>query len=428
MSVPPPPEPPEDDENTASSDPFDIAPSADAPENFDANGFDDPGLDSGRPEVAASKSKIIAVMGSLGFLLLFLLYNIFSSDEEKVAPPPKKLETVEAPPELPLSPPPTLPDVGPVAPSPIAPPPTLIPPAIPVPNMPLPGESLPIVDPAKENAAAAQLAERQRSGLFASGGGEGGLLSDPPKTPTTQNFFGADANTGFANSVTATQVAKAVATRMTNLRQTVGQGRIVQATLETAISTDLPAQIRAIVSRDVYGEAGNIPLIPKGSRLIGTYNTSLLPGQNRVFIVWQRLIRPDGIDIMINSSGVDNLGFAGLEGFLDNKFQQVFSRAVLASVISVGLAIGADSAGIGQTSQTESIFGTGQSSQTQQGDAAAVATTQAIQNLGQISQQFLTNFVNIRPTILVDQGTPINVMLNRDLVFPADVAGGAVIQ
>lgn len=425
MSVPPPPEPPEDSSAASSDDPFGIAPNASGSESLGAadDGFGDQDLDSGRPEVAASKSRIVAVMGSLGFVVLFLLYNIFSGDDPKPVEQKKKIEIVEAPPEPKLSPPPSLPNIGPSAPAPIAPPPSLTPPAIPAPV-----DALPVVDPQKESAAAAQLAERQRSGLFAAGGGNGGLLGGAPETPTTQqSFFGSDPNAGFANSASVTQAARSVATRLTNLRQTIGQGRIIQATLETAISTDLPAQIRAIVSRDVYAEAGNNVLIHKGSRLIGTYNTSIVPGQNRVFILWQRVIRPDGVDIMINSPGVDNLGFAGLEGFLDTKFQQVFSRAVLASIISIGLAVGADSAGLGETSQTSSVFG-GNQSTTQQGDAGATATVQALQNLGNISQQFLTNFVNVRPTILVDQGTPVNVMLNRDLVFPANVAAGGVIQ
>ncbi len=432
MTVPPPPEPPEDSDNSAASaDPFGISPSSEGMGSGSADVFDDPGLDQGKPEVAASKSRILAVMGSLGVLVLFLLYNIFSTPEAEVPEGPKKIEVAEAPPEAPLTPPPALPDVGPTAPAPVAPPPDLVPPPVPAPVVPTPmQDTLPIVDPAKENAAAAQLAERQRSSIFASGGSGGGLLGSTPSTPTTQqnNFFGSDPNASFANAATATEAKKSVASRIPNLRQTIAQGRIIQATLETAISTDLPAQIRAIVARDVYGEAGTAVLIPKGSRLIGAYNTSILPGQNRVFIVWQRLIRPDGIDIMVNSSGVDNLGFAGLDGFLDTKFREVFSRAVLASVISIGLAIGADSAGVGQTSQTSSIFGQGQSAQTQQGDAAALATNQALQNLGNVSQQFLTNFVNVRPTILVDQGTPVNVMLNRDLVFPSEVAGGSVIH
>lgn len=421
MTVPPPPEPPEDNPGVA-DDPFGISPNADA-SNTDGNvEFDEPGLDSGRPEVAASKSRIIAVMGSVGLVLALLVYNIFST-EEKVVTEKKKIDIVQAPPEPSLSPPPSLPGVGPVAPVAIVPPPAIVPPAVPAPTI----DTLPVVDPAKESAAAAQLAERQRSGIFASGGGTGGLLGGPETTPTQQGFFGSGADVGFANSAQMTQAIKATATRIPNLNRTVAQGRIIQATLETAISTDLPAQIRAIVSRDTYGEAGDVPLIPRGSRLIGVYNNAILTGQSRVFIIWQRLIRPDGIDIMINSPGVDGLGMAGLQGQLDTKFQQVFSRAVLSSVIAISLAIGADSLGVGESSQSTSIFGNGQSSTTTQGDAAATATNSAIANLGSVTSDFLTRFMNVQPTIIVDQGTPVNVMLNRDLIFPADVAGGMVI-
>lgn len=420
MTIPPPPEPPEENPAIA-EDPFGISPNAD--NNPDGGiEFEEPGLDSGRPEVAATKSRIIAVTGSVGLVLVLLLYNIFFNNDPEISTEKKKIEIVQAPPEPKLSPPPSLPSTGPVAPPAISPPPNIIPPPIPSPEV----SALPVVDPAQESAAAAQLAERQRSNIFASGGGGGGLLGGPETTPTQQGFFGTGGDSGFANSAQMTQAAKAVATRIPNLNRTVAQGRIIQATLETAISTDLPAQIRAIVSRDTYAEAGRVALIPKGSRLIGVYNTSLLSGQSRVFIVWQRLIRPDGIDILINSAGVDSLGLAGLSGHLDTKFQQVFSRAVMASVISISLALGADSMGLGESSQSTSVFGGGTTT-TNQGDAGATAANEALENLGTVAETFLTRFMDVRPTILVDQGTPVNVMLNRDLIFPADVAGGMII-
>lgn len=422
MTVPPPPPPPEDNP-TGAEDPFGISPSDSSPAPETDFEFEEPGLDSGRPEVAATKSRIIAVGGSVGLLVLFLLYNIlFSGKDDKVAET-KKLEIVQAPPEPKLSPPPDLPNVGPVAPTSIAPPPSIVPPPIPAPSA---TNTLPIVDPAKESAAAAQLAERQRSGLFAAGGGSGGLLSPSATTPTSQVLFGSDPNAGFANSASVTQAQKSVATRMGNLRQIIGQGRIIQATLETAISTDLPAQIRAIVSRDTYGEAGDVALIPKGSRLIGTYNTSLIPGQNRVFIIWQRLIRPDGVDIMINSTGVDGLGMAGLAGQLDTKFQQIFSRALMASVITIALASGAEAINGDSETTTSSSPLTGGTSTTTGGTTSAI--NNSLDRLGQIAQTTLEGFIQLKPTVIVDQGTPVNVMLNRDLVFPADVAGAAIIQ
>ena len=200
----------------------------------------------------------------------------------------------------------------------------------------------------------------------------------------------------------------------------------MQGTLETVINTDLPATIRAIVSRDVYGEAGTTALIPKGSRMVGTYSTSLQAGQTRVFVVWQRIIRPDGVDIMVNSPGTDAIGQAGLTGQVDTKFQELLSRSILASVFSIAFAIGADEINGDDNSQTSTTIGA--AGTTQEGNAASTATVNALNRLGSVTEQFITQFINVRPTILVDQGSPVNIIVNRDLLFPADVSGTNIIN
>ncbi len=127
---------------------------------------------------------------------------------------------------------------------------------------------------------------------------------------------------------------------------------------------------------------------------------------------------------MINSPLVDQIGQAGIGGQVDTKFQQIFSRAVMASVISIAFASVSDAVnGEGASSTTNSTFGT-----TQSGDGATTATINALNRLGSTTDSFLQRFINVRPTILVDQGTPVNVFINRDLIFPADLAGTRVIQ
>ncbi len=148
---------------------------------------------------------------------------------------------------------------------------------------------------------------------------------------------------------------------------TIAQGKIVDAVLETAVNTDLPGEMRAIVSRDVFAESGRQIMIPKGSRLIGTYNTSVARGQARVMIIWTRLIRPDGLDIAIGSGGVDALGRAGVEGSVDNKYAEIFSAAMLTSVLDIGVAVAVDALS-NQGSTTTNANGT-----TSSGSAAAPA-------------------------------------------------------
>ncbi len=98
---------------------------------------------------------------------------------------------------------------------------------------------------------------------------------------------------------------------------------------------------------------------------------------------------------------------------------------MLGSIISIGFAVGSDAItpGNNQTSTTASTFGT-----TQSGNAASSATVDALNRLGGITQSYLTNFINVQPTILVDQGSQVNVFVNRDLVFPGDLVGTRMIQ
>jgi type IV secretion system protein VirB10 len=259
--------------------------------------------------------------------------------------------------------------------------------------------------------------------LISNGGGIGeGLLGGETSSEPASD----DPNLAFGAAVAQanTKAPRVSATHIGNLHRTIAQGRIIQAVTESAINTELPAPIRAIVSRDVFAEAGTTPLIPKGSRLIGQYNTDLLGGQSRVYLVWTRVIRPDGVDVLINSPLVDRIGQAGIGGQVDSKFQQIFSRAVLASVVTISLALASDEVtGGGQTSTTNSAIG----GTTQSGDGATTATVNALNRLGSTTDSFLQRYMNLRPSILVDQGTPVNVFVNRDLVFPAEFNGVRVV-
>lgn len=196
---------------------------------------------------------------------------------------------------------------------------------------------------------------------------------------------------------------------------TIFQGKVIDAVLETAINTDLPGNLRAIVSRDIYAEAGDEVMLPKGSRLVGTYNTDVKRGQARVYIIWNRVIRPDGIDVAIASPGVDPLGRAGVQGEVDNKYMEIFGNSILMSALTVAFAAGTeavtDSEGTQQTSNTNGTT-------TVTGTNTDVAVQEAVKNFGRVGKDFVEDYLQIRPTVTVDQGTKIKVFVNRDLIFP----------
>ena len=257
------------------------------------------------------------------------------------------------------------------------------------------------------------VAARRRSDMLIvnSGSGGGGAQSSAQATPESP-----DPNSQFAYNVfRSSQAEKAEAQHLGDLHSTIAQGKIVHAVLETAINTDLPGTLRAVVSRDIYAEAGRLPLIPKGSRLIGTYNTDVLFGQGRVFIVWTRLIRPDGVDIAINSPGVDLLGRSGLDGDVDNKYFEIYSAAILTSALNIAVAAAVEGATDAEKTETSNTNG----STTTTTSPTTEAALDSVARIGSVTGSVVDRIVNTSPTIRVEQGTPINVFVNRDLVFPA---------
>lgn len=200
--------------------------------------------------------------------------------------------------------------------------------------------------------------------------------SDEDAAPTLQNSAG----------------GRATVTRLANPSATVPQGALIQAVLETALDSNRPGFVRAIVSRDVRSFDGTKILIPRGSRLFGEYKADLVDGQNRAFILWQKLTRPDGIQINVESPAADPLGRAGIKGRVNTHFFQRFAGSILQSALDIGVGIATRSASDGTV-----VVGLPGSSQT-------------VINPAQNS---------IKPTLKVRHGSSVSVFVARDLDFSA---------
>ncbi|MBA2932558.1 TrbI/VirB10 family protein [Sphingomonas sp. CGMCC 1.13654] len=212
----------------------------------------------------------------------------------------------------------------------------------------------------------------------------------PGKTADGKQLTGDD-NDQFALRVGGSSDV-ATAEPMTSPSDTIAQGTLIPAVLETAIDTDLPGYVRAVVSRDVKSFDGAKVLIPRSSRLVGQYKSGLAAGQTRAYVIWSRLIRPDGVSVALGSPAVDFTGESGLSGKVDSHFFKRFSSAVLLSVVG-GLSSIAGNASV--------IVSGGQS-------AASVAAQRD---------------TSIAPTVKVPQGQPIRVFTARDLDFSSATAG-----
>lgn len=217
-----------------------------------------------------------------------------------------------------------------------------------------------------------------------------GAAVPAPGTPGAA-VGGAGGAAEFASRVGGVGGAPAQARAMTNPSTTVTEGTLIPAILETAINTDVPGYVRAVVSQDVKSFDGRRVLIPRSSRLIGQYQAGVQQGQRRAYVIWTRLIRPDGVSVNLGSPAVGFDGATGLEGDVNSHFFKRFGSGLLLSVVG-GLGALA-TGGVGGVIVAGGAQG---------------AANSAVQSQGQIS-----------PTIRVRMGEPIRVFTARDLDFSA---------
>jgi len=178
----------------------------------------------------------------------------------------------------------------------------------------------------------------------------------------------------------------------------VQAGSVIAAALVTGIRSDLPGQITAQVTQNVYDSpTGRTLLIPQGSKLIGVYDSSVSFGQSRVLLAWTRLILPDGRGIALERQpGADAAGYAGLEDGVNNHWGKLFKAALLSTMLSVGSEAG--------TSQSEN-------------NLAQALRAGAANGFSQAGQQIVERELNIQPTLTIRPGFPVRVIVTRDLVL-----------
>ena len=254
------------------------------------------------------------------------------------------------------------------------------------------------------------LEARLKSSLLAQGSNQPSSNSAPLNGPSQNvpaSMFGStpekgaqDANSKFARSVSGQGVPNSQARQLANLENKVLQGKLIEAVLEPRAISDLPGMVCAVVQRDVYAHKGRNKLIPWGSKVCGVYSGDLRKGQERLFIVWNTLRRPDGIEVTLDSVGADQLGSVGLGGQVDTHFAEIFGMSALLSIIGAG----ASTSGVQSNDQQNSESYYRQSVQ----QAAA-----------QTAQQVLQPYVNIPPTVTVPVGSKVRIYVNRDLDFSA---------
>jgi type IV secretion system protein VirB10 len=175
-------------------------------------------------------------------------------------------------------------------------------------------------------------------------------------------------------------------------------GTVISASLVTGLNSDLPGEVIAQVTENVYDTVtGRILLIPQGARLIGTYDSVVAFGQSRALVVWQRIIMPNGTSVQVdNLPATDTAGYAGLADQVDYHTWSLLKGIALSTLLGVG---------------SQLTFGN------QQNDLIQAIAQSAQNSTAQADQSIVERELNIQPTITVRPGWPLRVIVHKDLVL-----------
>jgi type IV secretion system protein VirB10 len=186
-------------------------------------------------------------------------------------------------------------------------------------------------------------------------------------------------------------------------------GSIIPATLLTGINADLPGTIVAQVCDDVFDSVtGRYLLIPRGTRLVGTYDSKIAQGQRRVLVAWTRLLYPDGSSLdLLGMAGTDPAGYAGFGAKVDEHLSKTFGAALLLSIIGAG-------AQLSQPQRSATLDAVPDIGQT---IAGAIG-----QQIGNTSIQLVQRQLQIAPTLEVPPGYLFDVLVDRDVVLSGPYA------
>jgi type IV secretion system protein TrbI len=191
-------------------------------------------------------------------------------------------------------------------------------------------------------------------------------------------------------------------------RYEIKAGWEIPAVLEQSLNSDLPGELNALVTSNVYDTAtGLYLLIPQGSRLIGKYDSRVSYGQDGVQVAWSRVIYPDASSIDLDGMmALDSHGNAGLRDKVDHHFTRLIGFSVLTSMFTAAFAISQ------RSNQTALTYPS----------PAQTAGSAVGQELSQTGAQITRRNLNVQPTIKVPAGYKFTVRVNRDILFEAPYA------
>jgi type IV secretion system protein VirB10 len=306
----------------------------------------------------------------------------------------KNLQLTSAVPARNFSEPPALP--APV-PAPAPPPPGA------VPVVPAPTGTAPLLPGNADMATAGngkppQTLDKSGSSLMAAGTKSNSAAEGSPSGPSAAGGdLGQQGGGGMAELLSGTRTPTRKAAMLGNRNFILAKGSFIDCALQTRLDSTLPGMTACVITRNIYSDNGKVLLVERGSTVSGEYKANMRQGMARIFVLWTRIKTPNGVVINLDSPGTDQLGGAGVPGYIDNHFWQRFGGALMLSLV--------DDVARGVTSNAGSN-GSNQFNFNSTGDAT--------QNM---AAEALKNTINIPPTLYKNQGEQVGIYIARDLDF-----------
>ncbi|UVV69223.1 TrbI/VirB10 family protein [Brucella anthropi] len=270
-----------------------------------------------------------------------------------------------------------------------------------------PAITTPAVDPEEERRRAEEEAARLSNVFFQSGPRSGGTVGTAMPGLAAlggqqRDAAGQNRHAAFLNGPVDRQTVAPDRVAPPASPYILQAGAVIPAALITGIRSDLPGQITAQVTENVYDSpTGSLLLIPQGTRIIGQYDDGVAFGQRRVLLVWNRLILPGGRSIVLERlPGTDASGYAGLEDGADYHWWDLMKAAGLSTLLAVGTELA--------TSDEDRLI--------------RAIRDGAQDTINQAGQQIVQRQLQVAPTLTIRPGFPVRIIVTRDLVF--EPAGG----
>lgn len=376
-------------------------------------GSDSPDLDANAPYLNSTEAqrlnrKALLFLGGLVVLLLAAAFLIFGSvmsdgDEPSQARRPQQ--------QLVIPDAPTLPELPPERPAafeqPLLPPLPVVEDEAPratassMPGMPSLGES--------DQMSLMERRMRDTAGIFGAGAGAGagaggGGMMSPSEYAAMMEGAGSGAPAGQSPSTGASR--RSSAQPLYGPDTLLLRGTYIRCVLEARIITDVPGFTSCVITEPVYSVNGKRLLLPRGSKVMGSYGAEALVGE-RAAIVWDRITTPNGLDVNMRSPGVDMLGSAGNQGHYTAHWEQRISSALLISLLSdVFKYVGAEHGPQSATFEGGVVVQNPYESNT-------------ARTLERMANMALERNMARPPTVTINQGTIINVYVAQDVDFAA---------